>query len=163
MEDRLDFGGYLRVMQDVLSRKKNVLNGIYEASKEQENALRTEEIDEKTFSAATDKKTDLIARLNEMDEGFQKLYDKISPEIREKGAEHADTVRRLQALIQEVTDLSVSIQALEKKNKETLDKRVNELSQGKKSFKVSRQTADKYYKSMNGLNAVSPVFMDEKN
>ena len=163
MEDKLDLGGYLSMMQDVLERKKKTLTAILESTKEQEVALRGETIDEKAFNAAIDNKTKLLAQLEEMDSGFQRLYDGISRDIKEKGAEHADSVRRLQALIQEVTDLSVSIQALEKKNKETLDKRVNELSQGKKSFKVSRQTADKYYKSMNGLNAVSPVFMDEKN
>ncbi len=161
MEDKLDFGGYLRVMQDVLVRKKKVLTDIYAATKEQEDALRTEEIDEKTFNAAIEKKSALIEQLNEMDDGFDKLYDRIASEIKEKGAEHADTVRRLQALIQELTDLGVSVSALEKKNKATLDKKANEIRAGKKSFKVSRQTADKYYKSMNGLNAVTPVFLDE--
>ncbi len=163
MEDKLDFGGYLRVMQDVLVRKKKVLTDIYAATKEQEDALRTEEIDEKTFNAAIEKKSALIEQLNEMDDGFDKLYDRIASEIKEKGAEHADTVRRLQALIQELTDLGVSVSALEKKNKDTLDKKANEIRAGKKSFKVSRQTADKYYKSMNGLNAVTPVFLDEKH
>jgi chromosome segregation ATPase len=163
MEDRLDFGGYLRVMQDVLVRKKKVLTGIYEATKAQEDALAKESIDEKTFNDAIDNKTKLIDELTEMDEGFQKLFDKISQDIREKGKEHADAIRRLQALIQEITDLSVTVSALEKKNKSTLDKRIEELRKGKKSFKVSRQTADKYYKSMNGLNAVTPVFLDEKH
>ncbi len=163
MEDRLDFGGYLRVMQDVLVRKKKVLTGIYEATKAQEDALAKESIDEKAFNDAIDNKTKLIDELTEMDEGFQKLFDKISQDIREKGKEHADGIRRLQALIQEITDLSVTVSALEKKNKSTLDKRIEELRKGKKSFKVSRQTADKYYKSMNGLNAVTPVFLDEKH
>ncbi len=163
MEDKLDLGGYLRVMQDVLTRKKKVLTDIYAATKEQEDALRQEEIDEKKFNAAIEKKTALIEQLNEMDDGFDKLYDRIASEIREKGAEHADTVRRLQALIKELTDLGVSVSALEKKNKDALDKKANEIRQGKKSFKVSRQTADKYYKSMNGLNAVTPVFLDEKH
>ncbi len=163
MEDRLDFSGYLRVMQDVLVRKKKVLTGIYEATKEQETALGLENIDEKAFTAAIDKKTKMIEELNEMDEGFQKLYDRIALEIKEKGEEHADTIRRLQALIREITDLGVSISALEKKNKDALDKKTEELKKGKKSFKVSRQTADKYYKNMNGLNAITPVFLDEKH
>jgi chromosome segregation ATPase len=163
MEDNLDLGGYLGMMLDVLERKKRVLDSIYEATKDQENALRADEIDEKAFNAAIDKKTELIDKLNEMDEGFQKLYDRISRKISEKGEEHADVIRRLQTLIQELTDLSVSVSSLEKKNKETLDKRVDEIRKGKKNFKVSRQTADKYYKNMNGLNAVTPVFLDEKH
>ncbi len=163
MEDRLDFGGYLRVMQDVLVRKKKVLTGLFEATRSQETALAQESIDEKAFNDAMDVKTKLIEELNEMDEGFQTLFDKISPEIKEKGREHADQIRRLQALIQEITDLSVTVSALEKKNRSALDKRIEELRQGKKSFKVSRQTADKYYKSMNRLNAVTPVFLDEKH
>ncbi len=163
MEDRLDLGVYLRVMQDILARKKKVLTDIYEATKEQEDALRTEEPDEKKFNAAMDKKAKLIDQLNEMDDGFQKIYNRISLDIKEKGAEHADVVRTLQALIQELTDLSVSVSALEKKNRETLDKKVEEVKKGKKNFKVSRQTADKYYKNMTGLNAVTPVFLDEKH
>ncbi|MCR5824447.1 MAG: flagellar export chaperone FlgN [Lachnospiraceae bacterium] len=163
MEDKLDLSGYLRVMQDVLVRKKKVLTAIYEATKEQENALRTEDIDEAVFNDAMDRKTGLIGQLNEMDEGFQKLFEKISPEIKEKAAEHGDVIHRLQVLIQELTDLSVTVTALEKKNKDTLERRADEIRKGKKSFKVSRQTADKYYKSMNGLNAVTPVFLDEKH
>ena len=163
MEEKMDLGGYLRVMYDVLGRKKKVLTDIYEATKEQETALRTEEIDENGFNAAIDKKTKLIEQLTEMDDGFQTLYDRISLEIKEKGTEHADLIRRLQALIVELTDLSVSVSGLEKKNKEMLDKKAEELRKGKKTFKVSRQTADKYYKSMNRLNAVTPVFLDEKH
>jgi archaellum component FlaC len=163
MEERLDLGGYLRVMQDVLIRKKKVLTSIYEATKEQETALAGELVDDKAFDAAMNKKTKLIEDLTEMDQGFQVIYDRISLEIKEKGKEHADTIRRLQALIQEITDLSVTVSALEKKNKDALDKKVDELKKGKKNFKVSRQTADKYYKSMNGLNAVTPVFLDEKH
>ena len=90
-------------------------------------------------------------------------YTKNSKDIKNKTAEHADSIRRLQALIKDSTDLSVSISALEKKNKENLDRKVKEIQKGKKNFKVSRQTADKYYKSMTGLNAVTPVFMDEKH
>ncbi len=129
----------------------------------QEDALRTENIDEKAFDAAMEKKSGLIDRLNEMDDGFQTLYDRISLEIKEKGAEHAEAINRLQALIREITDLSVTVSALERKNKDTLDRKIEDLKKGKKNFKVSRQTADKYYKSMNGLNAVTPVFLDEKH
>ena len=163
MENRLDLAGYLRVMNDVLLRKKKALTGIYEATKDQEAVLMGEGMDEEAFGAAIDKKSKLIKEINEMDDGFQNIYDQIEKDIKNKTAEHADSIRRLQALIKDITDLSVSISALEKKNKENLDRKVEEIQKGKKNFKVSRQTADKYYKSMTGLNAVTPVFMDEKH
>lgn len=163
MEGKADLACYLRMMIDVLGRKKKVLEEIRNVTEEQTKILENPEPDSNAFNATIDKKNGLIDKINEMDEGFQTLYNRIGEQIREEGREHAELIGRLRSSVSEVTDLGVEITVLEHKNKTTLESRTNEMRRGKKNFKVSKQTADRYYRNMTGLNVDSPVFMDQKH
>ncbi len=163
MENKLDLKGYLRVMHDILLKKKKVLKEILEETKKQEAALNTEPVSDKDFMNSVDKKQELIRCITETDTGFQKIYDGIANELQEKKSEHADEIRLLRVLITENTELGVQISALEHKVKDKLDKKVKEVREGKKRLKINSQTASKYYKNMNNLNMIDPVFMDKKN
>ena len=163
MENKLDLKGYLRVMHDILLKKKKVLTEILDETKKQDTALNTEPVSDKDFMNSVNKKTELIERITEIDTGFQKIYDGIASELKEHKSEHADEIRLLRVLITENTELGVQISALEHKVKDKLDKKVKEVHEGKKRFKINSQTASKYYKNMNNLNTIDPVFMDKKN
>ena len=76
--------------------------------------------------------------------------------------EYKDQILEMQGLITRVTDLSVKLSALEEKNKASLEAKLQGKRQNIRQFKVSKQTADKYYKNMIGMQTGASYFMDQK-
>ncbi len=151
------------MMKDILTRKRNSLKNILEFSEEQSGLLIPQEFDDEAFTELMNKKEAEINKVNELDDGFSAVFNKIKDDIKSKSDEHAPAIKELQDLITEVTELGVRITALEKKNRDGLERKKNEIKRGVKNFNVSRQTASNYYKNMNGRNDSGPVFMDQKN
>lgn len=151
------------MMKDILTRKRNSLKSILEFSEEQSGLLIPQEFDDEAFTELMNKKEAEINKVNELDDGFSAVFNKIKDDIKSKSDEHAPAIKELQDLITEVTELGVRITALEKKNRDGLERKKNEIKRGVKNFNVSRQTASNYYKNMNGRNDSGPVFMDQKN
>ncbi len=163
MDDGIKTADYIRMMQDVLDRKKEGLRLIRDITEKQANLLSVEEFDSSAFDETLKEKEKHINGLNELDDGFNTLYKKIADEIKNNPKQYEDGIKKLQKLITEVTDLSISITGLEKKNKSLLEAKGREIKKGVKNFKVSRQTANSYYKNMIGNGGDGPVFLDKKN
>lgn len=151
---------FLRMMQDVLRRKKASLQEVLEVTREQDYLLHANELDDEAFSATVEKKTDLINKINDSDDAFQVIYKRIGDSMKERAAEHEKDIMAIQELIRDVTELQAAIQVLEKKNKDTFDNRISQRRQGIKNVKVSQKTASQYYKTQAKLNENSPVFLD---
>ena len=160
----MEAGGqmYIRMMADVLRKKEFHLQELLTLTKEQEQLWKAEELDDVAFNETMEKKEVHIKKILEFDSGFQAIYNRIEEELKNHAAEYKEQVLELQQLIAEVTELGVSLQALEQKNKASMEARLLERKKGIKQFKVSRQTADRYYKNMVGMQQGTSYFMDEK-
>ena len=75
---------------------------------------------------------------------------------------YKEEIAKMQALITEITDKSMNIQATEKRNKEALMNRMDMVKREIYQAKNTKKVATSYYKNMNGLNYVEPQFMDRK-
>lgn len=153
---------YIRMMIDVLEKKKVHLNNLLNLTKEQESLLKEEEFNESEFSLLVEKKNGNLRKLEETDSGFQSLYNRVAEEMKENKEQYKEQILTMQKLISEVTDLGVKLTALENKNKAALEAKLQGKKQNIRQFKVSRQTADKYYKNMIGMQTGASYFMDKK-
>lgn len=153
---------YLQVLEESLYKKKNVLCRIEDLNQIQEKLLKEDDISAEEFDKTIDSKGELIDELNKLDEGFDKLYGNISKQLMSDKESYKAQIAKLQTLISEVMDKSVSIQAQEARNKKLADKFFansrKELKQGKRSSKVAMD----YYRNMNQSQVTSPQFMDQK-
>lgn len=153
---------YVRMMLDVLSKKEIHLTKLLELTVEQEALLKEEAFNEAEFALIIEKKSGNIRKLEEFDNGFQSIYNRVAEEIKDHKEEYKDQILEMQGLITRVTDLGVKLAALEEKNKNTLEMKFREKRQNIRQFKVSKQTADKYYKNMIGMQTGASYFMDQK-
>lgn len=153
---------YIRMMLDVLGKKEVHLEKLLELTKEQEALLKTEEFNEAEFALLIEKKSDSLRKLDEFDNGFQSIYNRVAEELKNNKEEYKEQILEMQALITRVTDLGVKLSALEEKNKSALEVKFREKRQDIRQFKVSKQTADKYYKNMIGMQTGASYFMDQK-
>ena len=132
---------YIRMMLDILGKKENHLASLLELTTAQEQLLKGEEFIEEEF-------TEL--KIEEADNGFQAIYNRVAEEMKNNKDEYKDQIIEMQSLITRVTDLGVKLSALEEKNKTALEANLQGKRQNIRQFKVSKQTADKYYKNSRG-------------
>ena len=153
---------YLEILEGSLQKKSVVLDEIIEYNKGQEQLLKNEKVSIEDLDANMEQKDGLIQKLMELDEGFEALYGRIKEQLSDNKDSYRMQIKRLQELISQITEKSVSVQAQEARNKKLIEdyflKEKSQIRQEKKALKV----AYGYYKSMSNSGAVSSQFMDQK-
>ena len=91
---------------------------------------------------------------------LQDLEDRLGV-ARKETAMQAD-LERLQQLVTEVTETSVTIQAQEARNKKLIENFFRKEREGIRVGRQSSKAAYDYYKNMNRSSVVPPQFMDSK-
>ena len=152
----------LTILSESLDRKLEVLQKIQEYNKRQEEVFSAEKVDIRQFDAAVEEKQHLIDEVVRLDDGFEILYEKLAKELEGNRERYASQIKELQAKVAKVTELSVSVQAQEARNKKLIEsyfarERAN-IGQRRKNAK----SAFDYYKSMSGAGYVPPQMYDNK-
>lgn len=153
---------YLKVLEESLEKKLQIMQQLQEYSTEQQKVFQAPTVELEKFDEYVDKKDKLIEELTALDNGFETLYRNVSQELEGNREKYADRIKRLQELVTQVTEQSVSLQAQEARNKKLVDdyfrrERAN-LAQSRKTSKA----AFDYYRSMSNTNVQSPQFLDNK-
>ena len=154
---------YLDILEESLKKKIEVLDAIILKNEEQKKILEAEEFDPEEFDQNTEEKGKLIDRLNLLDSGFEKVFERVKEELESNKEAHRDQIHRLQDAIRTITEKSVFIQTTEERNRATVEQKFRKehekIQLGKNSMKVAKQ----YYNNMRGISAGgSTVFVDNK-
>lgn len=154
---------YLDILEESLKKKIEVLDAIIVKNEEQNKILEAEEFDPEVFDQNTQAKGELIDRLDLLDSGFEKVFERVKEELETNKEAHKDQILRLQDAIRAITEKSVFIQTTEERNRKTVEQKFKKehekIQFGKNSMKVARQ----YYNNMRGINGgVSSAFVDNK-
>ena len=152
---------YVRMMLDILSKKEVQLTALLKLTAEQEKILKESEFDESAFLDLIEKKREPLQKIEEADNAFQSIYSRVAEEIKNNKEDYKEQILAMQSLITKVTDLGVMLSVSEEKNRPLLEARLQGKRQYIRQFKVSKKTADKYYKNMIKMNAGSSYFMDQ--
>lgn len=153
---------YLGILEESLQKKLLVLNEIIEYNNKQEKLLKQENVSLDELDDNMNQKDVLIQKLLKLDEGFEVLYERIREQLINNKEKYKEQIKRLQNMISEVTEKSVSIQAQETRNKKMIE---DYFRKGKQQLRQGRQAskaAYDYYKNMNNTNVVPPQIMDQK-
>lgn len=153
---------YLDILEQSLHKKIEVLDEIISKNEEQKVILDAEEFDLDAFDENTEAKSGLIDRLNLLDSGFEKVYERVKDELAGNKDIHAQQIKKLQDLIRDITEKSVFIQTMEQHNRSLVEakfrKEREKIQLGKSSMRVAKQ----YYNNMNGLSTSEAYFLDSK-
>lgn len=153
---------YLQILIESLEKKSEVLRKMNECDELQFQAFSSEEPDYDAFDKCIEVKDALIQELESLDDGFESLFEKVSEHLKANKSQYATEIRKLQELVQKVTDQSVVIQAQEARNRDLIEnffrQRKSQLGDGRRSA----QAAMRYYRNQNNTDFVPPQFMDDK-
>lgn len=143
---------YVDMMVDVLRRKRSILEQLLKDTKKQEQLLLEEKMDVDAFNALVENKGTKIEELNEIDEGFDALFQRVKSEIVSHREEYQFQIETMQSLIAEVSSLGVSVQALEQQNSERFRAFLARERQEIRKFHVNNRTASVYYQNMPNIH-----------
>lgn len=138
----------LTIMAESLEKKIRVLEKIAEYNKLQEQAFTDGQMRMEDFDRAVEEKGKLIAELTRLDEGFETMYERLATQLKDHKEQYAQQIRRLQELITRVTDLNVSIQAQELRNKQLVEQFFAKERAGIRQSRKSSKAAYDYYKGL---------------
>jgi len=159
---------YITMLKDVLLQKKKITEEILWVTLEQETALAPELEDVERFNALMDKKEPLIAKLEQLDQGFSDIYAKVQATLTGEKETYKQDILEMQKRIGEITDVSVKIQALEERNRKMfetyLQGRRQVLKNAKKNSRAAdagpgKDTAVLQNKSRLHISAIPPFFI----
>ena len=153
---------YVGILLDTLEKKQGVLREILLLTQEQENVCKQAEYDEEHMSELMNRKEVQIAKLNELDAGFDRVYTRVRLEVRNHKDDYKDQIFKMQEYIRSCTDLGNGIMVLEDRNRS----RIEQIFKGKRNeYKMSRAktaVASNYLKTMNNTKVMSAYFVDQK-
>ena len=154
---------YVQILLQSLTKKEQVLKEIIRLDEQQKAQLEDEMCLVEDFDETVEAKAKCIEQLEQLDSGFQEVYDRVSEEFKDNREAYADDIRKMKEKIRSLTDLSVEIQAQEACNKELMTKKFSDVKKKTRGFRTNGRAVNEYYKNMMKLNNVDPQFMDNKN
>lgn len=153
---------YIAIMIDSLNKKVNILDEILQINKEQSELIVDIKKNMAEYDVTLDKKDKLIEKLNILDDGFQKIYDRIQSEIKNNSSKYPEEIKEMKRLIALITDKSVEIQQGEEKNRQVISAQFAKVRQEVKAFRDNKKVAYKYSTNMQRTEYVPSQFLDKK-
>lgn len=153
---------YIQLLADTLKKKREVLNLLMNITQQQESVITSEPFREEQFLQIITLKEEHIQNLAKLDTGFEQLYNSVKEELTNNKEKYLAEIAVLKDLITDITDLSVRLQAMEKRNKSKLEVLLASKRKEIKMSRMSNQNAAHYYKTMANQQESQSYFYDKK-
>ena len=153
---------YLNSLIEGLKAKDNMLDELTALTEKQQTIVSEDKIDWDAFDAIVDEKSDIIEKLNQNDEGFTAVFDRIKDDLKSQMGKYSLYIEQIKSGIANVTNKSTSLMALEQRTKARVENAFKRQKKEYNNSKTSSRVATNYYNAMNKMNFVDPQLMDSK-
>lgn len=152
----------LQLLKEALVKKEKILQQILDKSKLQLELAGADSLDAEKFDGLVDDKSELLAEMERLDEGFDSVYRRIREELPAQKDRYKEEIAALQELIGSTVDLGAQIHAAETRTKDKLSVALTRSKRELAQKKTSMRAVSDYYKTSNNLKYVDPYFLDQK-
>lgn len=153
---------YIDILIQSLEKKIKVLEAISQENANQKKMLCEEVFDMDAFHQSVDVKAELIENVSFLDDGFEKMYDRVKSILDEGREAYREKIKTMQELVRQITEKAIQVQIEEASNHKLATRQFGSMKKKVREVKTTSQVANKYYESMSKLNYVDPQFMDKK-
>ena len=154
---------YIDIMIQSLAKKEKVLDRIMELDELQKEQLENPELEVEEFDRVVEDKAALIEQLEQLDSGFDKLYDRVKELLQNNKEAYKDQIKTMQDSIRRITDKSMEIQVQEARNKDLMTQKFARIKSKARTVRTNYKAANQYYKNMMQTGVVDPQFMDKQH
>ena len=144
---------YVDIMLQSLKKKVTVLNQIIELNRQQKILLDDPNLPPESLEQNLSDKDQMIRKLNELDAGFEELYNRVKDELQAQRAQYVSQISQRQDLIKEITEKSAMIQTQELRNKEKAMQKFSGIREQVKGVRNSQKVVKQYYQNMMKQNS----------
>lgn len=158
-----EIGVYVTALQTALQEKRKILRELLQLTQEQELILGNKEMDADDFERLLQEKEKWLDKIQELDKGFQNLFDKIGSSLKENKQQYKQQILSMQEDIRAITDCGVQIEALEKKNRDSFALFASGKRKEIRNFRMNTKSAASYHRNMADQHQEwQTYFMDKK-
>ena len=156
---------YVNILIESLENKDAVLDEILKEDRRQAEIFKKKDPELEELEKSQERIGELAAKLDQLNDGFQSVYDRVKGELQSNKELYRDEIKRMQELITTITGKTVKIEAEQNRNKRDAEKL---FSEKRKSFVEKRSTVRKLNLYANQMNNVIPTgqaeaaFLDKK-
>lgn len=154
---------YVNMLADSLRKKDGILKSIISLSNEQTELIKEESVDWDRFNEIVSEKETLIEEINQLDEGFDTLFNRVKDEINANKSQYIGEIATMKVLIKAVTEKAAEIEVIERRNKTSIEGVFANTKKTIKQSKLGNKAAAQYYQRMNRINTIDPQLMDKKS
>ena len=151
---------YLAILTDSLIKKNSILDRISGICTEHEKCLFGDKTDIDGYNRLMEEKGRLVNDLELIDDGFTALYERVSPVLREDPAPYADSIRRMQELINEISGRTALIQAAEIRIRSRLERLAESARPSRNTYTSAREAVREYSRTMQKSHVTQAIFVD---
>lgn len=153
---------YIHLMIVTLQKKVEVLKRLTDLTQQQSEIITNDKFSEDEFLGIITLKDEQLKVLTDLDSGFGSLYESVKEVISKEKNDYVNQITEMQNLIRNITDLSMQLQAMERRNKSKIEVLFAEKRKSLKNARLNNQTVVNYYKAMNNQYDNQSFFYDKK-
>ncbi len=153
---------YILILKDSLKKKQMILEKLLKLNERQKNAVSGINFDSEEFEAVVEEKDKYIEQIDELDRGFQNIYEHVKLELSDNREKYKKEIEELKQLISDVTEKSMEVQISEKRNEKLVYTKIADERKKIHQSRTASRVASDYYKSMSKVNVIDPQFLDKK-
>lgn len=154
---------YVDMMIASLKKKITLLDSIIEVNQRLEVFTAQPSMDLEVFRQLMDEKDDYVQEINQLDTGFQELFDKVKEAVEGNRQQYREQILTMKQQIREITDRTVQIEKVEAQLRLVIEGHFAKMHREAQAAKKGMNVAQNYYKSMSGTSVMDAQFMDKKN
>jgi len=153
----------LTLLTEGLEKKKVKLAEIYDYTLAQDELLKADEFDLKSFNNIIKNKQFRIDTVVQIDEGFQPTYERVRTFLEKNPDIYREYIEAMKRSIKEIGELSIQIQVLEEKNYNRFKVVSSLMKDEVKTFRTNKKAVTNYYETYNKQQgSVRDNFFDSK-
>lgn len=153
---------YITIMIESLEKKMDVLGHIIELNRQQKLMLQDPNLLPEDFEKNMDYKSQLVDQLNLLDNGFEKLFQRVRETLQENKQQYAVQIEKMQTLIKAITEQTNTIQTQEIRNREEASRKFADVRDQVKGVRNSQKVVHQYYQNMMRQKSYAAQVIDNK-
>lgn len=152
----------VQILLQSLEKKNQILDQLVSHIELQEELLKQEAFPMDRLNQMLDEQGRLVEALEQLDQGFESVYDRTREEIVGNKEKYRTEIKRMQECIQQITAKIATVNAGNMRNNALMESQFKKQKRAINQSISMKKVARNYYNNMNKLNHVSPVFYDSK-
>lgn len=153
---------YIAILIQSLRKKEQVLDAISIINQRQKTELEDPTLDPDDFDKTVEEKAKLIAELEQLDDGFDEVFQKVRDDLTNRKEEYREEIKTMQDLIRSLTSKSATVQGQEARNKVLMEQKFASVKNQVRKVRSSQKVVNQYYQNMMKANLIDPQFTDSK-